>query len=281
MAKPPNPHIPPTAIEIHASGYFSGMPGVWTVRPRPEDDLLVYVIAGGMRVSLSNEVFEASTGDLVTMVPGVPQDYRSIGEPWAWQWVHFGGPTAAAHVEAIRAHGGPVVRLGLDAMIREHFANLIALDSRPPLHLDDARPPDVAARDDARTDALFVGLLGLIHHRLGAGPDAPAHATSLDPAAVRRYLLDRLSDPPSLPDLAGAFALSPAQFSRLFKQHFGASPMRYLTRLRIDQAAELLHRTDLKLAAIAARVGYDDPYHFSRVFKQTTGLAPSAYRRKR
>ena len=257
------------------------MPAVWTVRPEPTDYLMIHVIAGGLRLDLNGKVHEASTGDLVTMPPGVPQDYRSVGEPWAWQWVHFGGDAAAAHVKAIRAHGGPVVRLGLDPMIREHFANLIALDSRPPLHLNDARQPDVAARDDARTNALLVGLLGLIHHRLSAGIDTPTHAPSLDAAAVRRYLLDRLQDPPSLPVMAEAFALSTAQFSRLFKQHFGASPVRYLTRLRIDHAAELLHRTDLKLAAIAARVGYDDPYHFSRVFKQTTGLAPSAYRGKR
>jgi len=257
------------------------IPEVRTVRPTPTDFLMVYVIAGGMRLSLGERVFLAGPGDLVTMRPAVTQDYHPVAQPWAWQWVHFDGQTASAQVDAIRAHGGPVVRLGLDPMIREHFAELIALDSRPPLHLTDARPPAVAARDDARTDALLVGLLGLIHHRLHAGHATPVHTPSLDAAAVRRYLLDRLADPPSLPAMAGAFALSTAQFSRLFKQQFGASPVRYLTRLRIDHAAELLHRTDLKLAAIAARVGYHDPYHFSRVFKQTTGIAPSAYREKR
>ncbi len=281
MPKPAPPYTPPLPLELHSSGQFDDIPVVWTARPTPTDFLLVYVIAGGMRVSLSDKVYEASTGDLVTMPPDVPQDYRSLGEPWAWQWVHFGGDAAAAHTEAIRVHGGPVVRLGLDPMIREHFANLIALDSRPPLHLTDARPPAVAARDDARTNALLVGLLGLIHHRLSAGTDTPTHAPSLDAAAVRRYLLDRLSDPPSLPAMAETFALSTAHFSRLFRQQFGISPVRYLTRLRIDHAAELLHRTDLKLATIAARVGYDDPYHFSRVFKQTTGISPNAYRRKR
>jgi len=281
MTRDPPPSAPPAPLVIHACSEFSGMPAVRTVRRHPTDFLMVSVLAGGMRLTLGGEAYEAGPGDLVTMRPAVAQDYRSVGEPWVWQWAHFDGPDAAAHVAAIRAHGGPVVRLGLSPLIREQFATLIALDTRPPLGLPDARPPAAAARDDARTNAMLVGLMGLIHHRLDRGPDAADPTPSLDPAAVRRYLLERLADPPSLPELAEAFALSPAHFSRLFNQCFGTSPMRYLTRLRIDHAAELLHRTDLKLTAIAARVGYDDPYHFSRVFKQTTGIAPSAYRQKR
>ena len=54
--------------------------------------------------------------------------------------------------------------------------------------------------------------------------------------------------------------------------------MAYLTELRIQKACELLDNSDLRIAEIASRVGYDDKLYFSRIFRQHTGLPPTAYR---
>jgi len=126
-----------------------------------------------------------------------------------------------------------------------------------------------------------MALLGLMRHRLDQQADAPTPSPRFDEQAVRHYLLARIDQPVTLPRLADAFALSTAQFSRLFCAHFGASPIRYHTRLRIEHAAELLAHTDLPIAAVALRTGYDDPYHFARVFKQQTGDPPGRYRQRR
>lgn len=71
--------------------------------------------------------------------------------------------------------------------------------------------------------------------------------------------------------------LSKNYFANLFKKEMGESFLEYLTRIRIENAKELLKR-DLKATDVGERVGIHDPKYFSKVFKKITGLSPSEYR---
>ena len=51
-----------------------------------------------------------------------------------------------------------------------------------------------------------------------------------------------------------------------------------LNDLRMQRAAQLLDATDETVAAIAAAVGYPNPFHFSRSFKSYMGASPRRYR---
>jgi AraC-like DNA-binding protein len=56
--------------------------------------------------------------------------------------------------------------------------------------------------------------------------------------------------------------------------------MQQVTHLRMRHAAALLSSESYPIIAVAARVGYDNPFAFSAAFKRSIGLAPSAYRMK-
>ncbi len=56
----------------------------------------------------------------------------------------------------------------------------------------------------------------------------------------------------------------------------GRSPIRYLTEWRMHVAEDLLASTDLGVAAVARRVGYDAEEAFSRAFKRTHGSSPGS-----
>jgi AraC-like DNA-binding protein len=68
-----------------------------------------------------------------------------------------------------------------------------------------------------------------------------------------------------------------------FVERFGAvmgeTPLRYLTRWRIQLAKRLLADSGLSLEQIAERVGYDSAASFSRVFTKTARVSPALYRR--
>lgn len=81
----------------------------------------------------------------------------------------------------------------------------------------------------------------------------------------------------SLQFISGFVHLSKNYFANLFKKEVGESFLEYLTRIRIDNAKELL-RQEMKTGDVGSLVGIPDPKYFSKVFKKITGLSPSEYR---
>ncbi|MEM9073240.1 MAG: helix-turn-helix transcriptional regulator [Myxococcota bacterium] len=99
-------------------------------------------------------------------------------------------------------------------------------------------------------------------------------------SVVRRAIV-RANDSrvlPSVPELARQVGVSRASLVRRFRAAVGESPSRYLTGLRLREAARRLLVTDDGLAAIAADAGYSSEFAFSRAFKRRYGVAPGRYR---
>jgi len=74
--------------------------------------------------------------------------------------------------------------------------------------------------------------------------------------------------------------LSPFHFQRLFARTFGETPHDFLTRLRMDQARQLLAAGDLPVTEVCLEVGYSSLGTFSSRFASFTGQSPSAFRRE-
>jgi AraC-like DNA-binding protein len=79
-------------------------------------------------------------------------------------------------------------------------------------------------------------------------------------------------------DLAMEAAVSRSLLDRRFREVLGLSPIRYVNEWRMRVAQDLLATTDVKVAAIARRVGYDSEEAFSRAFKRAHGQSPSLWR---
>ena len=96
-------------------------------------------------------------------------------------------------------------------------------------------------------------------------------------------VLTRMHESPNyawtLEELAREAGLSRAAFARHFSTLIGEPPHTYLTRWRMGIAAQLLEETNLRLAEIASRVGYQSEFSFSRAFKSVRGVSPIHYRR--
>ena len=79
-------------------------------------------------------------------------------------------------------------------------------------------------------------------------------------------------------DLAAEAAVSRSSLHDRFREVLGLSPMRYVNEWRMRVAQELLRTTEVTVAVIARRVGYDSEEAFSRAFKRTHGQSPSLWR---
>ena len=81
-------------------------------------------------------------------------------------------------------------------------------------------------------------------------------------------------------DVARRIATSRRQLQRVFAEIAGTTFSGYLTRVRLERAAELLRRDTRPLSEIAAAVGYRSTSSFSTAFSRHHGVPPSALRRR-
>ncbi|HKK62133.1 MAG TPA: AraC family transcriptional regulator, partial [Bacteroidales bacterium] len=80
--------------------------------------------------------------------------------------------------------------------------------------------------------------------------------------------------------LADVVGMAVNSFGRLFKEQTGLSPQHYLTRIRIENACNLLYHTNHNIDSIAEESGFSDRYYFSRVFKNQMNISPVRYRKQ-
>jgi transcriptional regulator GlxA family with amidase domain len=105
--------------------------------------------------------------------------------------------------------------------------------------------------------------------------------TPEEAANLRRVkdLVDRsFAAPLDVVALARHAHVSPAHFSRRFKEAFGETPHRYVLTRRVERAQELLRNTELSVSEVCLEVGFQSLGSFSDAFHRVAGMTPSAYR---
>jgi AraC-like DNA-binding protein len=101
-----------------------------------------------------------------------------------------------------------------------------------------------------------------------------------DPIAHALHLIG--SDPSadwSVAGLALKVGMGRSSFAARFTTQVGRTPMEVITERRMQFAAELLQRGELKIVEISARAGYRSEAAFSRRFARYFGVSPGSVRR--
>lgn len=98
---------------------------------------------------------------------------------------------------------------------------------------------------------------------------------------VENYIRNHFQQEITLGMIASEVGLTPDYLSKLFKKYKNESPVKYLSKIRVEKAkALLLELPEAEVKIIGEMVGYDDPYYFSRVFKTNVGVYPTEYRKR-
>ena len=83
-----------------------------------------------------------------------------------------------------------------------------------------------------------------------------------------------------LDQLASVAGVSKFHFVRSFKATYGETPIRYLTRRRLERAQDLLRSANLTVTEVCMLVGFASLGSFSARFAQVVGESPIAYRNR-
>ena len=243
---------------------------------------IIIVIKGFLYLQVNDDHYELGQHDVFALPPYHNlQGYRDSPEGTQYYWFHFfpyPGTLTTRQVEErssgvlpLYADGRAVlpVRFHLRAVEREFvLANQIQ---------------DVVASGyftslaaDHLLTALIIQLSEDYRRTFRGVPPAGGSARI---ESIRNWVRANLSETLKAYDVAEAFTLNPRYLVRIFKEQTGETVIHYINRLKLEQAKELLVRSDLPIKQIAIMAFYSNEKRMMKAFKQDTNLTPSEYRR--
>lgn len=105
--------------------------------------------------------------------------------------------------------------------------------------------------------------------------------TSLDETLIKNALKsveDRLSDPDfSVEDLSRELGMSRVHLYKKLLSLTGKSPLEFIRTIRLQRAAQLLEKSQLTVAEVAYKVGFNNPKYFAKYFREEYHVLPSHY----
>lgn len=118
----------------------------------------------------------------------------------------------------------------------------------------------------------------LEHFFRSIAPDAsPVCGSRTD--RIRQYILENYDNCELGIDLlCQCFGYSSSYLSHLYKQEQGENVLDTITKVRVQQAKQLLSRSELSLTEVAEQVGYNSAWTLTRAFRRCDGITPAQYR---
>ncbi|MEI6714416.1 MAG: AraC family transcriptional regulator [Verrucomicrobiota bacterium] len=200
--------------------------------------------------------------------PRVPHTIRTSPEkPMLKYYIDFTGPTA---LELLKANG---LALGTSIHVTPMEEIVDIFES---LQRDASSEHPIAGE-------ICLTLLRLLLLKLQerAIPAAASEPRALATYRRARQLLEQNALVwHSADEAASRCGMTPEYLSRLFKKYAHTTPYRFLMRLKMSRAAELLLDANLKVREVSEELGFSDPFHFSRAFKRLYGASPEQFVRR-
>ena len=98
--------------------------------------------------------------------------------------------------------------------------------------------------------------------------------------SVIKFMIDNHARDLPLIEVAGLVDMSESSFSRFFARSTGNSFTRFLTRIRVNKACDLLSETDEPITEICFATGFNNVANFNRRFRELKTVTPREYRQQ-
>ncbi|WP_168118651.1 helix-turn-helix domain-containing protein [Paenibacillus sp. HB172176] len=231
----------------------------------PAYNKLYFILNGEGWVKIGDTELYPKPGQLILLPAGVNQSYSTISdEPFLKYWCHFTAETGQTDV-------------------------FQWLDVPSCYELDTARMTQLFKEmAEAHTESTIAARLreksALLQILAEMMTDQPLHIQQEQShdmerlTSIQQYVEQHLHTEVTLEDMAATLHLHPNYFSKYFKRHFGVSPLKYVSRKKMDHAKHLLRTTSQSVKEIALATGFEDANYFSKTFRREAGLSPSEYR---
>lgn len=229
------------------------------------DYYLIYLVSGEIDFIEGESVTTLSRGSLIIYPPKTPYQYKCVStdENVQFFWVHFTGSQAQELLEKYNLRLYPHIH---KILINNH------IDSRFKALFDGF------ATNDSFRESDLSALLNRLLIEIGRIVSISGTGTGRLHKSIR-YLNANYSESIKITELAKMENMCVTAYNQHFKKCVGAPPTKYIIKLRMQHAIDLLLNSELSIQEVSLRCGYSDYNFFTKVFKNEFGVPPTKYRK--
>lgn len=264
----------------------------WKLSRSIWDYEIIYIAEGSMIIETESNRYVAKKDDIVFLRPDVHHVLRSGSDSTSQPHVHFDFfkdelsekiPVSLKTKKNMSAEEKSYFRhddlhaMGVDFPVVMSLHDHIVIRTLLYRIIDEYRLKMIDS--EAYMAALLTEMIITIRRSYNASKSdiSFAHITAFE--KIKRYILDNIDRAVSVDELSRFIFLSKYHFIRVFTEHFNETPHRYITRLRVERAKELLlYDNSLTVFDVAAKMDFDSQQTFSAWFKKNVGVSPLKYR---
>ena len=253
-------------------GYYPKAKDHFRERPNgAEQYIFIYCESGKGWVEYNNERMALNKNHFIILPPGERHCYGSDAkDPWNIYWLHFKGFQASffssvigKNIEIMEADNSRIHdRFYLFAEMYRNLENGYNLANLE------------------YTSFCLMHFLASLKYILSFREIKSIKEIDHVQKCIQ-YMKDHLEEKITLKEIADTAGYSVPRINILFHKEIGASPMEYLTKLKIQRSCTYLVNSTLKIKEIAFRLNYFDQFHFSKVFLKEMKQTPSEYRKRK
>lgn len=228
--------------------------------------LIHYILSGKGRFDSGKRRYTLTAGDGFLVVPGVISSYQADhNEPWEYCWVGFNGADARRLVnETGLSEEQPLFHYDKDSAI-ENMLNDIYTATGP------------SPSNEAQMTAALLRFLAAMMVLNGDQNCRKDTGYAYVQRSIQFIDFNYSREDLNITQIAANAGVSRSHLYRLFLQHTDMTPNEYLTKYRINKAANLLKNENLSVGEAAYSTGFSDQLYFSRVFRKLKGMPPSKF----
>ena len=195
------------------------------------------------------------------LAPGIPHEYRPIGEKWKTSWLVF--------------RGKYVSDMGFEKYVSRSCCELSRCEKIFQRIISAAEDP-ISGGENASV-LVYEYIIAMREAFFLLSKERETKSRIVGEALL--YIGKNYMQDITLESLAKLSGISTQHFCRVFKGEMQMRPLEYIARRRISEAKALLSDTAFDIGEIGRMVGYPDRNYFSVVFRHLEGTSPREYRR--
>lgn len=227
--------------------------------------LIEYVFSGTGKIQVGEETYDPTAGDVCII--SEKTTYCAVADhkdPWVKMVLHLKGTAAASFVQAF----------DLDKRILHKSCSHLQGIFEEIFFL--ANSSKAVEEIMEQSGMLLMKLLSSL-----CNSGLQDRSVSDEVRTVKRFIENNYHRELNMDDIAASVYRSKDYVQKIFKHEFDVTPYNYYMELKMECAKNLLLQTNLSVAQIAEKLGFNSDRYFSARFRRAMGITAVQFRKQR